>query len=497
MSKQRPDYSFTREGRSLKVWLQELVAEDAPTRRAAGEAIQAMLYAIPSIHTYLKDVDWGSSSALEGRHERFNDAIRSAVNAPEFDAHGFVRKLILYRMALKVDWHRRVEEDIRQEDAPNIYEERLLQRLQAADGDVERTEAARRFLRWVCASFARDVKRSKDIYAGAESMAPPGLMAAMVFRALDAALLADRPGLYAMLADKDTWMRDDAAAALARIGPAAVDFAPFFFTELDASQSPHSFRGAHALGSIGRNDPDTIDGLLRRLRSGSIAVRIGAAEALFHAGPPLAGRLEVALDLLLEAAQTPELIHAAIRALASVGRDSEAAIRRVLEASQPRPPRWKTVPKVPKKYKYDEIMGERATAISSLHYFKRFADRVVPVLVDALDNFEEFDPDWSYGGEHERVCHALEQFGTLAAPAVPWLVRFLEEWSTRSDPNREWPKDVFGLLAAIGPAAVDALPALEQFRASEVDAESSPSELDPDDPLDRAILILRLINFNS
>lgn len=488
MSKQRPDFSFTHEGRSLKIWLQDLLAENAPARRAAGEALQAMLYAAPSIHADSADV----AHALSERHEHFKDAIRSALKSPDFDTQDFVRKLILYRMALQEDWRRRVDEDFGKDNAPNIYEERLLKRLQAADGDRERTEVARRFLRWVCASFARDVKRSKGIYAGAESMTPPGLMAAMVFRSLDVALLADRPGLYAMLADKDTWMRDDAADAVARIGPAAVDFAPFFLAELDAAQSPHGFtdRGAQALGSIGRDDPVTIDGLLRRLRSGSVAVRMGAAEALFYAGPPLAGRLEIALDLLLEAAQTPEVVHAAIRALASVGRDNEAALCRVLEAAQPRPPRWQTVPDFP-DHKYDEVMSERGTAISSLPYFKRFADQVVPVLVDALDSFEEYDPDWSYGGEHERVCHALGQFGPLAAPAVPWLVRFLEEWPTRSDADREWPTDAFRLLAAIGPAAVDALPLLKQLRASQMEDESSPSELDPADSLDRAIIVLR------
>lgn len=490
MAKQRPDYTFKRGGRSLKVWLQELVAEDAPTRRAAGEALQAMLYAVASVHTDLIEIDWGSPSALEGQSERFRDAIRSAVQSPGFDAHDFVRKLILYRMALQADWHRRVDEDFGRENAPNIYEERLLQRAQAADGDKERTEVLRRYLRWVCASFARDVKRSKDIYAGAESMTPPAFMAAMVFQSLDVALLADRPGLYAMLADKDTWMRDDAAKALARIGPAAVDFAPFFFAELDAEQSPHGFRNAHALGSIGRDDPDVIDGLLRRLRSASMAVRSGAAEALSCAGPPLAGRLEVALDLLLTASSIPELVYTAIPALASVGRNSEVALHRVLEVAKPRPPRWQTVPDFP-DHKSDEVMGERGTAISSLHYFKRFADKVVPVLVDALDSFEEYDPDWSYGGEHGRVCHALESFGPLAAPAVPWIVRFLEQWPTRSEDDREWPNDLFRLLAAIGPAAADALPALEQLCAWQESEESPPAELDPDEPLDRAILILR------
>ncbi len=67
--------------------------------------------------------------------------------------------------------------------------------------------------------------------------------------------------------------RDEAACALARIGPPAVDFAAVFFEELDAEQATNLFEGAWALGSIGRDDPDVIDGLLRRLRSGPVAIR--------------------------------------------------------------------------------------------------------------------------------------------------------------------------------------------------------------------------------
>jgi hypothetical protein len=234
-----------------------------------------------------------------------------------------------------------------------------------------------------------------------------------------------------------------------------------------------------------------VDGLLRRLRSGPIAVRSGAAEALFHAGPLLAGRHDVALDSLIDATYSPDLASTAIPALASVGRDNAVALARILEAAEPRPPRWRTVEDFP-EHRYDAVMIERGTAISSLRFFRRFADRVVPVLVNALDTFEEFDPDWTYEGDHQRVCVALEPFGHLAAPAVHKLVRFLDEWSTRPEDDREWPKQVFRLLAAIGPCAAEALPPLEEIRATQRgDGDADPTEFDPDEPLDRAIIVIR------
>jgi HEAT repeat protein len=301
MARQQPDFSFERDGRPLGAWLRGLAGEDATARRAAGEALQAMLYGVPSVHTDLADIEWGSAQAISEHGERFKAAIRAAVETPGFDARGFVHELILYRMALRDDWHRRMAAARDEDDAPNTCRDRLLQRLESADGDGERSEALRRYLRWVCANMARSLNRGRNAYTGAESIAAPGFMSSFVFDSLDELLLADRPGLHAMLADED--LRRDAARALARIGPPAVDFASVFFEELDAEETARYFgyEGAPALGSIGRDDAVVIDGLLRRLRSGSLDVRAGAAAALEHAGPPLAGRLEIALDLLLGA----------------------------------------------------------------------------------------------------------------------------------------------------------------------------------------------------
>jgi hypothetical protein len=461
ISKKLSDVSFERDGRKLPVWLQDLVAEDAPSRRAAGEALQAMMYGVPSIHTDVTEVDW---NATKGQGDRFNAAVREALRAPSFATSDFVRRLILYRIALKDDWHQRVDRNKRDLETPSPREEILLWRLEAGGDDVERRETCRRYLRWLCASLVRTLQRGKDRFAGAESMSPAGIAAGIVFDALGEALLCDRVGLRVMLEDKD--MFQHAAKALVRIGPPAVDFAGFLLDRLDADQPRGWFDGAEALGSIGRDHPAIIDELLKRLASGSQAVRIGAAQALGHAGPPLAGRMPAALDILLGATYKPPLAHAAIPALASVGRDSEEALRRVLEWAEPRQPRWQTYECYP-DYRYDEVMHERGLAIEALAYFRHFASRVVPVLIDAFDTFEEYDPDWTYGGDHERVCWALRKFGPDAVPAVPRLVRYLDEWLEQSEKEQPWPKDVFGLLATIGPRAAAALPALDRLRALE------------------------------
>ncbi len=299
---------------------------------------------------------------------------------------------------------------------------------------------------------ARDFRRNQSYYANAESMTAAGVMSSVVFEALDEALLADRAGLWRLLNDEAMFRKRPEAWSAS--GP-AVEFAGFFLARMSSRESPHGFDGAAALGSIGREDPDVIDTLVQELRAGT--PRCVDPHSAGYAGPPLAGRLEVALDLLLNATHEPALAFAAIPALASVGRGSLVAMQRVVELAAPQPPRWRAHESY-LEYRYDEAMQGRGIAIDALVQFQTFADQVTPTLIEAFDSFEEYDPDQSYHGEHARVCDALAAFGAHAASIVPRLIKFLGDWWERPDSDRTWPDDVFRLLVAIGPAAARALP---------------------------------------
>ena len=50
-------------------------------------------------------------------------------------------------------------------------------------------------------------------------------------------------------------------------------------------------------------------------------------------------------------------------------------------------------------------------------------EMVVPRLIECLDTFEEYDSDYCYHGEHERVRRALRGFARAAAAAVPSLIQ--------------------------------------------------------------------------
>jgi hypothetical protein len=118
--------------------------------------------------------------------------------------------------------------------------------------------------------------------------------------------------------------------------------------------------------------------------------------------------------------------------------------------------------------------------------------RVIPALLEAFDSFEEYDPDETYDGEHERVCEVLVAFGRASAPVATLLTRYLNEWLDRQEQDKIWPKDVFRVLEAIGPAAALALPVLWRLRAHNLD-DLAATPIDPDNPedeLERAILAL-------
>lgn len=486
----RPDFSFDREGRPLSAWLLDLVSEDAPARLKAGDVLQGMQFGVPYGHTELDDLDWEEHCRNPGQAERFAAAVREAVDAPGFPRAEFVRRLILYRMMIHADWVRRVDETQRRAASESDeYIKRIGRRLEAAGDDAERAEPARRLCRWFCASVSRGVKADQAIYEGAEAMSPAGFAASLVFDALDVALLADRPGLRLML-DEASGLRWAALQALERIGPPAADFAPELMPRLDDQTVGRWFDAARALGSIGCDDPATVDALLTRLASPSAEIRGAAAACLAWAGPPLAGRVDEAVDLLLEATRPPSVDVGAIEALAALGRDREGALARVLDLASPQEPRWVVVHHPTHDDRFDEAMRHRGVAIAALRHFRSFADEVMPILVDAIDTFEEYDPDESYGGDHARVCETLAEFGPAAAPAVSRLAAYLESWRERSDDDgTPLPSAMLRALRSIGPSAAAALPVLEAIRFEHYE-DASP-ELDRDEPLDGAILAIR------
>src|SRR5256885_1176090 len=84
----QPFLPSPRGGVPLSEWLRRLVAAGRPTRRAAGGALEAMVLAVPSIHTPLEDISTIPDPAARGA--AFEAEAKAALADPTFPLADFV-----------------------------------------------------------------------------------------------------------------------------------------------------------------------------------------------------------------------------------------------------------------------------------------------------------------------------------------------------------------------------------------------------------------------
>jgi hypothetical protein len=441
-----PDAPHSRGGRSLGEWLLELAEDDFARRRAAGDAILSIAQPWRSMNpTTAEQLDEYQRLLKEG--ESFAGVLRRAVDEPSFPKAQFVRALCEYKVAVQVSWEQRVTRKLDREER---VADKVVERFRAAPSAPGAEETFHRRLARVYFGTREDDHEASSSASSA---------AYVVFNALDDAFLAAPDALALVLRQKV--LASSAAEALERIGPAAKEpFGRILLDMLDAADERHAFHYANALAAVCREDPELVDALVGRALEAPWAVAEGAIEALGAIGPTLLERTPDLLARLLRR-QTPELSYpvALMRAAGRIGRDDAGLLATLLDYARPRPPR---IIKAEGGFDWDATLSERGAALESLGNFTRFPDRVVPVLADALETFEEYDPDWGYErGDHGRVVASLRAFGPAAAAAVPALTRRVK------DRDGAWDREVIRLLGDIGPPAADALPALEQLYAED------------------------------
>ena len=464
MAKVQTYYSLEREALPLCEWLLKLVGDDRATREAAGKALSR------SLDRHLADVDFSPNPVERGAS--FQNAIREAVAAPGFDTAEFIRRLCAFRVVISDDWQRRVDACFRLEAPVERQWERISERLVTkinASGDAAvRRKVMTRLVRALWAISAREERISKRTGADAEALSISGLMAHLVFGALDTAFLVAPEALQLVLEHPQE--AHAALAALERIGPPAIGFAPQLLERIrraHASGAHCAEEAARALGSIIRGNGAFVDQIRNCLHDPHAEVRNAAAVALARLGTQVAGReVDIVRDLLQLLEQKVDFY--LVQALASVGRHIPTARKRVIELTRPRPPVWEPVTGYP-DMKFDRMMCERGWAIDAMKYLTEYAEECVPVLVEAIDSFEEFDPDQSYSGPVSRIAFVLQSFGPAAGSAAI----FLTEKLTFED--GELPTAILAALAAMGPAARRVLPRLEQFRKQIERDEPLPS----------------------
>jgi hypothetical protein len=485
MAKVPPDYSFEREGLPLAQWLWRLVGADQATRLAAGEMLHAMSWGVSSPQTELEDIEPLPDSA--GQSERFRAKVREVVGAGEFDTAGFVRRLGDYIVATSQDWHRRlaVASEEKDEAQYDRVAARLIARINAAGDEATREQLSKRLGRAICASTERKCEIDQRTCTDAEAISNARMMAASIFDSLGRELLAAPEALQVLLEHEPD--SHQALSALARIGPEAIAFAPQLIERMDRMpdrlKKEHysfGFAEAEALGSIGRGNAQIVDQLIARLRGPEWIIRAAAESTLSFMGTEVAGRENEILPLLhaMLDRRNDLPFSAALVALASVGRNDRPSRKRIIDLARPRPPEMVAWPDSP-QHQSDRVMGERGQAIDAMRFFLDYPDECVPVLIDALDTFKEYDPDACYDGPLGRIAYALARFGPAAGTAALPLARHL------ADEEGEHPRAILDALAAMGPAAAAAIPLLEAYRQRVGGDEES-------DPVAEVLQTLRL-----
>ena len=438
-------------GRPLADWLLDLVADHARLRARAGKVLVSWWQGLPDEDGIDDELTPEEIAQMDGAQDRFASAVRTAVVAESFPTVEFVNRLCGLLISLQADWLERCE----RVSAPDERTDALL------DQSTKRMTKALAFARIMRVGRAQ------------ATMSAVGMASFAVLKALDVALLASEDALLTLLEYEPK--RRDAYEALARIGPPAVSFAPRLLEHLDEVNGNHRFEVPAALGSIGRNHPPTVAAVIDRLNHPNSEIRNGAIATLGQMGMELAELNEEVMQRLLAACDDESTCWWAIGAVASVGPSDVRVLNRVIKMMAPCPPVIGVHEQNGFRYQGDLVMFERGYAIRAAAKLTAFPEQVVPVLVDALDTFEEFDPDEDYYGEHSRIFDVLKSFGPAAAPAVPKLSRLLTT-------SESWSDTQLKLIAAIGPAASELLPQLLKLR------EDPDSPLDGKNDLDAAIL---------
>lgn len=467
-----------------------LVSDDFSTRKTAADVLRAMWMGVPAPDTPLEKLD--PVPDMVGQADRFKQRVAETVSDPRFPTHGFVCKVCDHMIARADEWTLYCDRRWQLQKNDDRQFDRISKRIgdlitsTTNQSEIDRYE--KRLARVLEASIERDCKRDAAIQPPAESQTETGLMTNIVFSSLTDAILVAPDALRRLLAHPREARY--AFEALERIGPRGIAFARHLFDVMDRADSDEyssdADLAARALGSIGNDNAEIVSELVQRLKSTSSRTAILAARVLSRMGTNVAGKTQSIIPLLSSMVDRDEQLWLTIEALASVGRHDRSARAKVIDLARPRPAEWAVVPDWPDQ-RYDKVLPVRGAALNAMRHFVDYPDECVPVLLAAINDFEEFDPDECYAGPAGRVSSVLKVFGRSASEAALPLANRIGE-------SADFPQAILDALASMKGGAVEALPTLHAFRAKQYDGDAMPDLSDASDvDLDTVGRVIRVI----
>lgn len=427
---QTPD-RFVFENRGLADWLLQLVDENSTKRRAAAKVVSDRFF-MPT------ELIPGTKRGVEQFFEEFRAAVRQTLAQPNFPASNFVRNILAMNFALQESWFARVAEDsARDAEADKVALAKL--------GEHPTEAAQKRYVRRVWIQMLRECKKIRE--EEPHEVFVTGAASHWVIDALGEELLPAADILREMLSNRHK--ASLASDAIARMGRKGLEFYGDLLAGLEREDLNHY--SAKALGGVLKAAPEKIPEILQLAFETKGRSQLGAIHALDACGraaTEAVPEVETRLREMFETSTDETLWFAALAALGACGQTTQTVTSLLARLDPAQPHR----------------AGEIILALGAM---ARDPERVVPRLADLLNTFEEYDPDWSYHGDHERVVQALSAFSSAAASAVPALIRHIwtrpEKYWTREKTLADRPEPdeaVIKLLGHLGVAASDALPRL-------------------------------------
>lgn len=237
-----------------------------------------------------------------------------------------------------------------------------------------------------------------------------------------------------------------------------------------------------SIAAVGAHDPTLQPWLLNQFESSNNNIALSAASTLGHLGV----RSDTVLhELITRFFQSNETFYASLLPLVALGKHERYIRLFVIELAKP----CLTVP----TKKFPQSLSFRAFAIDTLGELGDNFDEFPDVLLDALESFEEYDPDLTYEGPHGRVSSAIEKVGSRAGSiAVPFAKHLIDAIETG-----DYARSMIDALVAMGSAARPALPEMQRYRELIAEPEDlplpavGPASIDEfDDPVGHAMTII-------
>jgi hypothetical protein len=448
---QKPTFKF--QGRPLSDWVSELVSIDRDVRRAAGDAMMAMYYGVPSMTA---EIELENSDEHTANWRR---AVRDAVEQPAFPRRAYFIAAAARLVGAHDDYMRQI---MAGDPQFNRICDRIGERAKAVATERERAAQLRRLGRALCASIARDCNSDPPDF---EAMSFASMTLQWVIEAAGPALLDAPEALWVLLESKG--MHHLAETTLVSIGPpAAPMFLQHFVDKFRATEIEGRFSESNVLGSLARGNLEAIGLLLRAMKTWSIDAAWAAAHTLYQMRDSARSH-EQTVPVLLRLTASPEGQRraAAAFALGGVARGLDVVVDRLLELTH-------DTHEDEFGYGGQIVAGLAMTALGEVG---RQSNRVIPRVLEMFESFEEFNSDMGYGGNHARQVEALKRFGRAPALVIPVVIASLER--RQNEGMERWnDDDLLSLLRSYGSEAKPALPILEKLAVAEGDLRRQEPE---------------------